>query len=170
MQFLSLVISACALLAPLATVSARNNVLPQVLPTPQFEPLFVATLDILSIRNLTGPLGTRVYSTTSIGNLTDAKTGELVGTILDNHDNGLIAEGIFFSNVVLPVIWAVDQKFASISCSGVGISGETSMSYLHLETDSPTWSSLNRRFLFSTLSFTGSDQTSSTIYGEMNQY
>lgn len=43
-----------------------------------------------------------------------------MGTILDNHDNGLIAEGIFFSNVVLPIVWAVDQKFASISCSGVG--------------------------------------------------
>lgn len=66
MQFLGLLASACALLAPLATVSAVDNVLPQVLPTPQFEPLFVATLDILSIRNLTGPLGTRVYSTTSM--------------------------------------------------------------------------------------------------------
>ncbi|PIL36398.1 hypothetical protein GSI_00086 [Ganoderma sinense ZZ0214-1] len=105
-----------------------------------------------------------------LGNITDAKTGELVATILQNHDNGLIAEGIFFSRVVLPVIWTVDQKFASISARGVGVSGETSMSYLHLETDSPTWSWLNRRFLFSTLSFTGSDQTASTIYGELTEY
>ncbi len=60
MQFLCLLISfACALLAPVVT-SARAN----VLPPPQFEPLFIATLDILSIQNLTGPFGTRVHSTT----------------------------------------------------------------------------------------------------------
>ncbi|KAI1792613.1 hypothetical protein LXA43DRAFT_1131757 [Ganoderma leucocontextum] len=164
MQFLCLLASfASAFLIPTTTVSARNN----VLPPPQFEPLFVATLSIQSIQNLTGPLGTRVHSVTGVGNLTNATTGELVGTILENHDNGIIGEDIFFSSVVLPVIWAVDQKFASISATGVGISGETSMSYLHLETDSPTWSSLNGRFLISTLSFTGSDQTSSTIYGEV---
>ena len=43
-----------------------------------------------------------------------------MGTILENHDNGIIGEGIFFSSVVLPVVWAVDQKYASISAKGVG--------------------------------------------------
>ena len=62
MQFLWLLVSfTCTLLTRTAASSH-----PEVLPPPQFEPLFIATLDILSIRNLTGPLGTRVHSTSSM--------------------------------------------------------------------------------------------------------
>ncbi|EJF60022.1 hypothetical protein DICSQDRAFT_88484 [Dichomitus squalens LYAD-421 SS1] len=158
--FLMLSCLASLCLAAAATAEHKH------VPLPQFEALFSVNLQVLTESTFQGPFGTRVHSMTSGGNLTNATTGEIVGQVLQNQDNGLYStSGIFFPSVVLPVVWAADQKLGSIFITGVGV-GETVKAYLHLETESPKWSSLNSRFLIANLVYVP-PAANITIFGEL---
>ena len=57
----------------------------------------------------------------SSGNMTDAKTGDKVATILALADDGIVSNsGVFFPEAVIPVIWDVDGHLASIRVTGIG--------------------------------------------------
>ncbi|KAI1783749.1 hypothetical protein LXA43DRAFT_1067373 [Ganoderma leucocontextum] len=155
---------AAILAASTAAVSAQTP-----LPTPKFEALFAGVLTIASSLNTTGPFGTRIHVAISGGNLTDAKTGKLVGTILPFADDGIVSDsGIFFPDAVLPLTW-VDGHLASIRVPGIGSLNVGTMNYAHVETDSPTYSWMNSNF-FITRRMTTGDPTQPifTIYGLSN--
>ncbi|TFK93155.1 hypothetical protein K466DRAFT_581242 [Polyporus arcularius HHB13444] len=158
-----------AYLSSLATffVVAAQALIPAT--PPQFETLFVGALelgDVGTISNST--FGTRVYAPISGGNFTDP-SGKLVATVLPGSaDTGIAnAAGFFFPQVVLNLRWEVDQKLAYLRAEGVGKLFESDLNYLHLETDSETYSALNSRFLLVNVSFTEGDPTHSvvTIFG-----
>ena len=129
-----------------ATLTAITTVVfaQSPLPTPQFEPLFAGQITITSGINTTSPFGTRVHyaisgwvscirvvvccvvlpkysCSSSSGNMTDAKTGDKVATILALADDGIVSNsGVFFPEAVIPVIWDVDGHLASIRVTGIG--------------------------------------------------
>ncbi|TFK93154.1 hypothetical protein K466DRAFT_581241 [Polyporus arcularius HHB13444] len=138
--------------------------------TPQFEALFVGVLEVgdaATINNTT--FGSRLYGPITGGNLTDLASGQLAGTVLaGSSDTGIISQsGIFFPDAVLSVRWEVDQKLAYLRATGVGEIFVSDLSYIHLETDSETYSALNSRFLLGNLTFFEGEQTHPvlTIYG-----
>ena len=48
-------------------------------------------------------------------------SGKVVAKILPTADTGILSDsGIFFPELVLPLIWTVDGKYAHLSIQGVG--------------------------------------------------
>ncbi|TBU26639.1 Swi5-domain-containing protein [Dichomitus squalens] len=94
MQYFSFLSSLAGILAVAAIAVTAQT--PE--PPPNFEAIF-AGQSILSVsKNTTGPFGVRVYAPLTGGNLTDAKTGKLVATLLPTADNGIESNsGTFFS-------------------------------------------------------------------------
>ncbi|EJF61534.1 hypothetical protein DICSQDRAFT_126968 [Dichomitus squalens LYAD-421 SS1] len=115
------------LLSPLTGILAAGFALavaqtPQ--PPPTFDAIFMGQIvsgpsqDAL---NTTGPFGIRQHAPDTGGNLTDAKTGEVVATLLPTADTGILSNsGIFFPSAVLPYVWKADGKLASITVNGIG--------------------------------------------------
>ena len=55
------------------------------------------------------------------GDLLNATTGEVVGTVLSFADNGVTADsGSTFPSGMMPITWSTDGHFASASFVGVG--------------------------------------------------
>ncbi|RDX45473.1 hypothetical protein OH76DRAFT_1486300 [Lentinus brumalis] len=138
--------------------------------TPQFEALFVGVLeigDVGTINNTT--FGSRLYAPITGGNLTDLVSGQLAGTVLaGSSDTGIISQsGIFFPDAVLSVRWEVDQQLAYLRAAGVGKIFVSDLAYVHLETESETYSALNSRFLLGNVTFLEGDQSHAvlTIFG-----
>ncbi|PIL36399.1 hypothetical protein GSI_00087 [Ganoderma sinense ZZ0214-1] len=165
MRFSSLFSSLTAVLAAsTAAVLAQSP-----LPTPKFEALFAGQFTISSSPNTTGPFGTRVHFVISGGTLADATTGKTVATILPFADDGIVSDsGLFFPDSFLPITWSVDGHLASIKVTGIGNLNNGSMSYAHVETDSPTYSWMNSNFFITKLSATNPTQPTFTIYGVAN--
>ncbi|KAI0745516.1 hypothetical protein C8Q76DRAFT_789896 [Earliella scabrosa] len=164
MHFSSLLSSLLPIAAIAGTVRA---VTPS--PVPGFETLFVGTYGIGDIDMIQGPFGTRVHVVVTGGNFTDVN-GNLVATMLPTADTGLIGStGSFFPDMVMPLRWAADGKLAHLYVTGVGTIGQTDLSYIHLETDSPTYRALNDRFLITNITFPGGPTTDPvmTIYGAL---
>ncbi len=52
--------------------------------------------------------------------MSDAKTGEVVATVLPFADDGVASNaGPFFPTAVMPLVWEADGHFASVTTSGV---------------------------------------------------
>ncbi|TBU37347.1 hypothetical protein BD309DRAFT_974233 [Dichomitus squalens] len=119
-------------------------------PPPTFDAIFTGQLVIgppNDVLNTTGPFGTRIHSPLTGGNLTDAKTGEVLATLLPTTDNGIISNsGILFPSAVLPYVWKADGRLASIAVNGIGDMKTGSLSYAYVETDSPAYSWMNSNF------------------------
>ncbi|KAM5533392.1 hypothetical protein V8D89_012942 [Ganoderma adspersum] len=162
MSFLS------SLAAILATATAVVVSAQSPLPTPQFEPLFTGQFTLASGINTTSPFGTRVHYPITGRNMTDAKTGERVATILPFADDGIIGNsGVFFPEAVMPVIWDVDGHLASIRVTGIG-NLVLATHYGHAETDSPTYSWMNSNFFVITRNATDPTEPVFTIFGISN--
>ncbi|PIL23494.1 hypothetical protein GSI_14805 [Ganoderma sinense ZZ0214-1] len=160
---LSLSSLAAILAATTVMVSAQNP-----LPTPQFEPLFAGEITLTSGINTTSPFGTRVHYDVSGGNVTDARTGERVATILACADDGIVSNsGIFFPEAVLPLVWDVDGHLASIRVKGIG-NLVLATHYAHVETDSPTYSWMNSNFFIIARNATDPTHPVFTIFGISN--
>ncbi|KAM5530168.1 hypothetical protein V8D89_008629 [Ganoderma adspersum] len=155
---------AAVLAASTAAVLAQSP-----LPTPKFEALFAGQFTISSSPNTTGPFGTRVHFAISGGTLANATSGKTVATILPFADDGIVSNsGLFFPDSVIPITWNVDGRLASIRVSGIGTLENGSMSYAHVETDSPTYSWMNSNFFITKLAATDPTQPLFTIYGVVN--
>ncbi|KAI0716962.1 hypothetical protein C8Q76DRAFT_795202 [Earliella scabrosa] len=161
MRLLSFVSAVFAALSATQLAAAQA---PQGSTPPTFETLFVGSFtiaDFLTIPNST--FGTRVHGVISGGNLTDT-SGNLVARLLPTADTGIISNsGVFFPEAVLPLIWTADNKFAHFRAQGVGRLFESDLVYLHVETDSEQYSSLNSRFLLANVSFPADAQSAATI-------
>ncbi|EJF60034.1 hypothetical protein DICSQDRAFT_171520 [Dichomitus squalens LYAD-421 SS1] len=116
------------------------------------------------------PFGTRLHSPLTGGNLTDPKTGEVVATLLPTADDGIISDsGEFFPSAILPYVWKADGHLASITVRGIGTLYGASITYAHVETDSPTYSWMNSKFfLFSLLANKEPPEMVFTLYGAAN--
>ncbi|KAI1792611.1 hypothetical protein LXA43DRAFT_1093569 [Ganoderma leucocontextum] len=166
MRCSSFLSSLAAILAASTAAVSAQTVTP--LPTPKFEALFAGVFTIASSLNTTGPFGTRVHFAISGGNLTDAKTGKFVGTILPFADDGIVSDsGLFFPDGVVPVTW-VDGHLASIRVTGIGSLSTGSTNYAHVETDSPTYSWMNSNFFITRLDASDPTTPTFTIYGVSN--
>ncbi|OCH84253.1 hypothetical protein OBBRIDRAFT_891896 [Obba rivulosa] len=135
-------------------------------PLPQFETLFSGPLLIGQFNSVTGPLGVRLNAPVLGGNLSDS-SGNMVATIMTGPgaEHGIVAaDGTFFPDARITLQWTADQKFAYIDAHGVGQAGVKDMFYAHLETDSPTWNSLNARFIIANLTF-GEPSPTLTFFG-----
>ncbi|KAI0710440.1 hypothetical protein C8T65DRAFT_191081 [Cerioporus squamosus] len=136
---------------------------------PQFETLFVGALELGDVGTINNTaFGTRIYGPVNGGNFTDT-SGKLVATALSGSaDTGILSNsGIFFPQVILNLRWEVDRKLAYLRAEGLGKLFESDLNYLHLETDSETYSALNSRFLLVNVSFATGDSTHPvvTIFG-----
>ena len=55
------------------------------------------------------------------GDLVNATTGEVVGTVLSYADNGIKSEsGVRFPSSIMPLTWSADGHFASVILNGIG--------------------------------------------------
>ncbi|RPD62158.1 hypothetical protein L226DRAFT_613467 [Lentinus tigrinus ALCF2SS1-7] len=138
---------------------------------PQFETLLVGRLEIGDFGTISNStFGTRVYAPLSGGNITDP-SGKLVATLLPGSaDTGIIASsGAFYPQAILNLRWEADQKLAYLRAEGVGKLFASDMTYVHLETDSETYSVLNDRFLLANLTFPAGDSNHAivTIFGAL---
>ncbi|EMD34245.1 hypothetical protein CERSUDRAFT_75830 [Gelatoporia subvermispora B] len=115
-------------------------------PVPQFEVLMSGPIVLSDSADLVaGPFGSRLNAPILEGNLTDT-SGNLVAAIVPgtSADHGLVAaDGTFFPDGCITIQWTVDSKSAYLHAQGVG----------HVETDFPTWNSLNSRFLLANFTF-----------------
>ncbi|KAI0710452.1 hypothetical protein C8T65DRAFT_648412 [Cerioporus squamosus] len=162
-----------AFLSSLAAVSAVGVQAVTGTPAalPLFEPLFFGIfgpiVDAGRINN--SAFGTRVYAPLIEGNFTDP-LGNLVATVLPGSaDNGIISDsGTYFSQVTLNLRWEVDQRLAYLRGEGVGTYFKSDLVYLHMETDSETYSALNNRFLFAQMSFEDATHAVITVFGAVS--
>ncbi|KAI0754256.1 hypothetical protein C8Q80DRAFT_1137914 [Daedaleopsis nitida] len=187
MRALTFLSSLTTALSAVATVQALTPS-----PVPTFETLFVGSFIVEDVKTINqGTFGTRVHGAITGGNLTDT-SGKVVAQILPTADTGILSNsGIFFPEVVLPLVWTADNKYAHLNIQGVGELFVTDMTYVyvsasmlnatmrahtnlmtlrrHLETDSEQYSSLNSRFLLANITFPGGAQSTGnpivTIYG-----
>ncbi|KAF5371558.1 hypothetical protein D9757_010380 [Collybiopsis confluens] len=124
--------------------------------TPIFTDVYDATL--LFTPNVIqdfvpGPFGDRSFVGFLGGNLTDSKTGALVGRILPGvgGEFGLISNvnGKFYTDVSVIIQWKDDHKFAFLKGQGIGSLGNFSSStfYARMETDSTSRQHLANRAL-----------------------
>ncbi|EJF58022.1 hypothetical protein BD309DRAFT_867422 [Dichomitus squalens] len=134
-------------LASIAAAGALAVAAQTAEPSPEFQSIFVGQLVNEPYTNTTGPFGFRVHAPVSGGNLTDATTNEVVATLLPTTDTGIITEEVLlFPLWVLPYIWKEDGRLASMTVKGVGNTTTDTYCYVHVETDSPTYSWMNRNF------------------------
>ncbi|OCH84252.1 hypothetical protein OBBRIDRAFT_799248 [Obba rivulosa] len=132
---------------------------------PQFELLFSGPLIIGPTDIVNGSYGSRLNVALLSGNLSDP-SGKLAAKLVPNTnvENGIVAaDGIYFPNGRLTYQWEVDGKFAFIEAHGVGEVFVAHMDYMHLETDSETWSFLNSRFLFANVTWASKTSNSPTV-------
>ncbi|EMD34247.1 hypothetical protein CERSUDRAFT_117132 [Gelatoporia subvermispora B] len=132
---------------------------------PQFELLFTGPLVIGNTDIVNGSYGSRLNVALLTGNLSDS-SGKLAAKLVSgtNVENGIVAaDGIYFPNGRLTYQWEVDGTFAFIEARGVGEVFVAHMDYMHLETDSETWSFLNSRFLFANVTWDSPTSNTPTV-------
>ncbi|EJF60025.1 hypothetical protein BD309DRAFT_948814 [Dichomitus squalens] len=163
MHLISLVISILV-----SAIVARTS--QSLEPTLNLEVIFMSKTTLGSALNTTSPFGTRMHAPLTGGNLTDPKTGEVVATLLQTTDNGIFSDsGIFFPSAVLPYVWTVDGHLASMTVHGVGALNGLTYNYVHVETDSPTYSWMNSNFfVFKAMVTMDPPEITSALYGVTN--
>ncbi|KAF8904844.1 hypothetical protein CPB85DRAFT_1316350 [Mucidula mucida] len=125
---------------------------------PTFTKIFNGLLGFDDMATIDGPFGTRALYTFTGGNLTDVNTGALAGTFLTagGGDLGIASSnnGIFYANIRGIVQWT-DGSYAYLEAQGSGaFTGTVANTYLHIETNSSTYSGLETQFLFMDLDVT----------------
>ncbi|KAI0746271.1 hypothetical protein C8Q80DRAFT_1271190 [Daedaleopsis nitida] len=150
--------------AVLATVLSTAAQAPAPSAPPGFETLFVGSFDVGPYATIEGGLGTRVRVTSNGGTFYNASTGSKVATAFATADYGrLSTTGTFFPDVIFPLQWTVDDKFAYLHATGVGSFVTYDLVYIHLETDSEKYKALNDRFLIGNISATSESSSSIVV-------
>ncbi|KAF9024630.1 hypothetical protein BDZ89DRAFT_1068888 [Hymenopellis radicata] len=125
---------------------------------PTFTKVFSGLLGFDDMATIDGPFGARALYTFTGGNLTDSNTGALAGTFLTagGGDLGIASmnNGMFYANIRGILQWT-DGTYAYLEAVGSGaFTGTVANTYLHVETNSSTYSGLETQFLFMDINVT----------------
>ncbi|KAM5530164.1 hypothetical protein V8D89_016166 [Ganoderma adspersum] len=91
------------------------------LPPPQFTAIFTGQISEATQMNTTGPFGIRIHLEAAGGDLLNATTGEVVGSVLSFAGNGVTADsGLSFPSGMRLLTWRTDGHFVSVSFIGAG--------------------------------------------------
>ncbi|KAF5371545.1 hypothetical protein D9757_010379 [Collybiopsis confluens] len=134
---------------------------PAIPPTVKIEtPIFTDVYDATMLLTpnvaqdfVPGPFGDRIFIGLLQGNLTDSKTGALVGHVLPGlgGELGLISNvnGKLYTSVDVVIQWVDDHKYAFLNVQGIGSFGNitTATSYARMETNSAARQDLATRVL-----------------------
>ncbi|KIK54848.1 hypothetical protein GYMLUDRAFT_249194 [Collybiopsis luxurians FD-317 M1] len=122
--------------------------------TPNFTQVYEVVANLEAEPDIPGPFGRRVSHGFLGGNVTDAKTGALVGHVVPGvgGDFGLFSNvnGKLYTDLSFVVQWLDDKKLAYIILNGIGQVANntgTATSYARIETDSASRQNLVDNFL-----------------------